>query len=774
MIYFNNNQGIFNLQTNQTSYLFGILPTGHPGHLYYGKKIRNSDHYENFCEQSKISYGSTTAYSEKNPGFSLNLEKLEYSMNGKGDYRDPSMCLKSENGNRTFDFLYQSHKIMEGKDLLTGLPSSYENDRENVQTLEVKLIDSVYNLSLFLNYSVFPEKDIITRNVRVENHCGSTLIIDKIASFSLDFDHYAFDLISLDGAWIRERHSHRRALNYGKMELSSRKGLSSADHNPFMILCDHNTTETLGDSYGFALIYSGNHSSSVEVSAHDHTRVQMGINDFDFIWNLQDGDVFQSPEAVLAFSDKGLNGLSSLYHSFIRHNIVRGKWKYKERPILINNWEATYFDFTEKSLLELAREAKDLGIELFVLDDGWFGKRNNDKSSLGDWFVNKEKLPDGIDGLARKIKNLAMDFGIWVEPEMISLDSELYKKHPDWMVKTPDREASPARHQYVLDLSNKEVCSYIYKSMRDLFNSADISYVKWDMNRNLSDVYSPCLPGEQQKEFSHRYVLGLYAILEKLTREFPEILFESCASGGSRFDMAMFYYMPQIWTSDNTDSVERLHIQYGSSMVAPTSVMGSHVSAVPNHQVLRTTPLESRFNTAVFGLLGYELDLTQLSNLEKKVIKKQIEFYKEYRQLLQFGNFYRIQNPSENSICLWMIVSPEKDRAIVGYYQQLAHPNPGTERYRLLNLNEELNYKITNRRQFIDISLFQDQGNMIFSQEKNQDGNLYEVEKTLFSSFGDQLMHRGLVPKRQFYGTGLDENVAFIGDFGSRLFILQK
>ncbi len=774
MIHFNEKDNVFHLQTENTSYVFQILSTGHPAQLYYGKKIRNSEDFYNFRETKDVAFGSSTSYSDKNQGFSLNFEKLEYSSYGKGDYRNPSISLLSDDGNRTFDFLYDSFIITEGKGELRGLPSSYCEEGESVQSLEIKLYDRVYNLNLFLNYSVFSDRDILTRNVRLENKSDSLVTIEKISTMNLDFDNYDYDLISLDGAWIRERHSHRRPLNYGKVELSSRKGVSSPDHNPFMILCDHNTTEDCGDSYGFALMYSGNHSCSVEVSNHNLTRVQLGINDFDFNWYLEKGESFQSPESVMAFSHKGLNGLSSLFHSFIRNNIVRGKWKYKERPVLINNWEATYFDFTEKTLLKLAHEAKDLGMELFVLDDGWFGKRNSDKTSLGDWTVNKKKLSGGIKGLSEKIKKLGMDFGIWVEPEMISIDSELYRNHPEWKVKTPRRDASPGRFQYLLDLSNPDVCDFIYTSMRDLFKSADISYVKWDMNRNFSDIYSSYLPKARQKEFAHRYVLGLYEVMEKLTEEFPDFLFESCASGGSRFDLAMFYYMPQIWTSDNTDAVERLHIQQGSSLFAPPSVMGAHVSAVPNHQLMRNTPIESRFNTAAFGLLGYELDLTKLSQFDKAVIKKQISFYKKYRKILQFGDFYRIQNPADNSICVWSVVSPDKDCAIVGYYQQLAHPNPGTERYKLVNLSDDILYTVKNRLQYVDIRQLGELINMVLPVDLKSDNYLQEVEKTVFKAFGDQLMNRGFSPKQQFYGTGIDMNIAYIGDFGSRIFILDN
>ncbi|WP_210411560.1 alpha-galactosidase [Oceanispirochaeta crateris] len=782
MIHYNKSSRQFHLQTKASSYVLQILETGHLAHLYFGKKIRHRNDFENFIDQKKISYGSTTSYNRLIDGFSLQHELLEYSSYGKGDYRNPSISLLSNDGNRTFDFIYQSHQIFTGKKELDGLPSSYAYESEDVQSLELILEDKCYELRLILSYSIFHDKDVISRSVSLQNRGKQVLIIDKISSFSLDFDKPDFDLVTLDGSWIRERFSHRRALNYGMTEISSRRGVSGSDHNPFILLCDSNASEISGNAYGFALIYSGNHSSSVEVNTHDKTRIQMGINDFDFSWKLNENEIFQSPEALLVFSDKGINGISSMYHRFIRFNIVRGPWQFKERPILFNNWEATYFKFNEKKLLSLAKEAKALGMELFVLDDGWFGKREDDHSSLGDWTVNLKKLPGGLKGLGDKIKKTGLDFGIWVEPEMISIESELYKQHPEWMIQCPMREPSPARNQFILDLANPLVCEYICESMKSLFSSADISYVKWDMNRNFSDIYSHSLKPEQQKEFSHRYVLGLYGILKELTEQFPHILFESCASGGNRFDLAMFCFMPQIWTSDNTDAMERLHIQSGSSLFAPTSVMGAHVSAVPNHQVLRNTPIESRFNTAAFGLLGYELDLSKITNFEKKVIKKQIAFYKEHRKLLQFGTFYRIKAPSDRGTSLWMIVSEDQKDAILGYYQQLAQPNPPSERYLLEGLNPDMLYEVQNRTQFMDIRQFGDLINQALPVSINTEGilhskiaenYLYELEKTEFKAFGDQLMFRGFVPKQQFYGTGLDDHCAFLGDFGSRLFILR-
>lgn len=782
MIFVEKNQ--FHLQTDNTSYILEILPTGHPAHLYYGRKLNHKVHFENFLNipSSDKTFGTSTLYSEEKDSFSLHHIPLEFSMSGKGDYRNPTMILENEKGNRTFDFIYKGYKVTDEKEKLTGLPSSYTDEGESCQTLEIELEDKVESLNLYLSYSVFTEKDIITRNIRLINKCETPVTLNKISSFSIDFTHKDFEMITLDGAWIRERHHHRSPIEYGVKEISSRKGISSPDHNPFVILCTKDTDERKGNAYGFALMYSGNHSCSVEVSTHDYTRVQTGINHNDFSWILEPGDTFQSPEAIMTFSHRGLNGMSRIFHNFIRHNIVRGHWKYKERPILINNWEATYFDFNEKKLLSLAKEAKNLGIELFVLDDGWFGERNDDTTSLGDWFVDKKKLPGGLKNLSDKIRKMGMDFGIWVEPEMISKKSRLYEEHPDWMMHVPGREPSPGRNQFFLDLANPDVCDYLYKILSNLFRTSEVSYVKWDLNRCFSDVYSPYLTAERQKETPHRYVLGLYELLERLTNDFPYILFESCASGGSRFDLAMFYYMPQIWTSDNTDAIERLKIQYGSTFFAPPSMMGAHVSAVPNHQVLRNTPIESRFNTAAFGLLGYELDLTKLNPFEKKVIKKQIIFYKEHRELLQFGDFYRIVDPSTGEITFWMVVSEDKSEALCGYYQKNASPNCASEYYPLLGLDKDKNYKVENRPQYIDIRQFGQLINMVSPVEMKEDGVLhkivsdnymYEIEKTSFSAGGDQLMYRGLMPTQQFFGTGIDDKIAFMGDFGSRMFILK-
>lgn len=783
MIHYDSSGKLYHLQSENCSYILRILPGGYPEHIYFGSRIEHRESYENLRPLPDLAFGASVLTESGDEGFSQHYRNLEYGTYGKGDFRNPSLSLCGGEGNRTFDFTFQRHEITYNKAELYGLPSSYSNPDEPVDSLVLFLQDKKFpGLELELVYAVFREKNVITRSVRLINGSSAVISIDKIASFSLDFDHFDYDLITLDGAWIRERHIHRRALDFGKTEISSRKGISSHDHSPFLVLCDKNADEDKGDAYGFALVYSGNHSCSVEVSSHGSSRLMMGINDFDFSWKLEPGESFQTPESVLVFSSSGLGGMSRIFHKFIRNNIVRGEWKFRERPVLINNWEATYFDFNEKKLLTLAKEAKTMGMELFVLDDGWFGQRNDDRSSLGDWYVNRKKLPGGIEGLSEKIRKIGLQFGIWVEPEMISMDSDLFRAHPDWMVRTPHREPSPGRFQFVLDFSNPEVCEYIFEAMSALFRSAEISYVKWDMNRSFSDIYSPVLPQDRQKEFSHRYILGLYSVLERLTKDFPFILFESCASGGGRFDLGIFCYMPQIWTSDDSDAMERLKIQEGSSLFVPPSLMGAHVSAVPNHQVMRQTPLETRFNVAAFGLLGYELDLSKLTNFEKKAMAKQIAFYKKYREILQFGEFYRLKGSPSGEIKLWMAVAQDRKIALLGYFQKNSSPNPGSERYRLKGLDAGAVYSLINRDQYIDIRQFGDLINMILPVEiKNEglihrtiaDNYLYEVEKTDFLAGGDQLMNRGFVPVQQFYGTGLDGKTAFIGDFGSRLFLLN-
>ncbi len=772
----------FHLSTANTSYIIRLADSGHPVNLYYGKKLREKNSYNNMHQTYSLWTGSSTCYSTETGHFSLDTACLEAPLYGKGDYREPFTEINFCNGTRVCDFIYKSHRIYEGENKLQQLPHAFRNN-DNVETLELALKDEYTDLTLILSYTVYYERNVITRSSKLINNGDAPVSIEKLMSFNLDFSEADFELLTLDGKWISERNINTRKLSEGIFLIDSKKGVSSANHNPFLCLKRSKTSENAGECYGFSLIYSGNHIGLAEVNPYSFTRIQMGINPFDFSWRLEPGEDFQTPEAVLTYSDTGLNGMSRNFHELINNNIVNTAWQYKARPVLINNWEATYFDFNESRLLKLADEAVKLGIELFVLDDGWFGRRDDDHSSLGDWYENRKKLPGGLERLGKKLHAKGLQFGLWVEPEMVNVDSELYKAHPDWAIKIPERPASEGRFQLMLDYANHGVINYMYEVLSNLFRRAGLQYVKWDCNRNLSDLYSNILPEERQKEQAHRYVLGLYRLLERLKNDFPHILFESCASGGNRFDLGMLYYMPQTWTSDNTDAVERISIQYGTSMVFPPSVMGAHVSAAPSHQVLRNTPLETRFNVAAFGLLGYELDLIKLSNFEKKTIKQQIADYKTRRSLFQYGDFYRLKSPFSDNQPLWITVSKDKKNAVLGYYQILQKPNGGFEQLKTVGLEPDMMYNVTTRRQYVNIRAFGNLVNHISPIKLKADGILHTVisnnymlenEVEEFEAFGDELMFSGIRPYHQFTGTGYTEKTRLIGDFGSRLYFIKS
>ncbi|MDF2514418.1 MAG: Alpha-galactosidase, partial [Herbinix sp.] len=536
-------------------------------------------------------------------------------------------------------------------------------------SLEIELYDKNYQIALILTYSAFYESNVITRSATVVNESGQEIELERIMSNQLELVEDTYIVSSFHGAWAREMNRYEIEAKPGILVIDTKAGISSNRCNPFFMVSKQGTSEEYGDCYGFNLIYSGSHYAACEVNSFGKLRVIQGIQPSEFRYHLKSGDSFEAPEAVMTYSHQGFTGMSHNMHHFIRNHIVRGDWKNRPRPILINSWEANYFKFNDGKLLKLAREAKALGVELFVLDDGWFGRRNDDTSSLGDWYDDTEKLRGGLKLLAEKINNMGMDFGIWVEPEMVNEDSDCYRLHPDWAVKLPGAEHSLGRNQMILDLTRQEVCNYIIEEMTRVFSSANITYVKWDMNRIFSDRYSLSLSKERQKEFSHRYVLGLYQILEVLTKRFPKILFESCASGGNRFDLGMLCYMPQIWASDNTDAISRAAIQTGYSFGYPMTVISAHVSATPNHQTLRITSLETRFEVAAFGLMGYELNLVDLGSEEKKAIADQISFYKRYREVLQFGEYYRIKN-GDAGIYQWLVVSSDQEKALGLYLQK--------------------------------------------------------------------------------------------------------
>ena len=681
----------FNLSTSKTSYVLKVLDSNHVAHVYWGKKIKAKN--LDYVLRSK-NWGSFLTNTDNIDDFMLEMTPQEYPGYGSTDLRTPAVELQFSDGTNATDFRYESHNIYAGKNKLNNLPATYVEDENEAMTLELTLVDSLKNVKLILSYSVFEEFDAITRSVKIINESNEDVNINRVLSANVDFRDSDYELLQLSGAWARERHIIRKEIRSGSQSIESRRGSSSHAQNPFMALVRKDTTEQHGEVYGFSLIYSGNFLANVEVDMYENARAQIGINPFDFTWLLKSKEEFTAPEAVLVYSNEGLTGMSHIYNCLYGKRLCKGKYRDEVRPILINNWEATYFDFNETKIKEIAREATNLGMELFVLDDGWFGKRDDDNSSLGDWFVNEEKLKGGLNKLATEINKMGLQFGLWFEPEMVSPISELYKEHPDWCIHIPGRNRSEARRQLILDYSREDVCNYIIEKISEVLSSAPISYVKWDMNRNMSEIGSAKLPANRQREVAHRYILGLYKVLEEITTRFPDVLFESCSGGGGRFDPGMLYYMPQTWTSDNTDAIERLKIQFGTSMVYPNASIGCHVSAVPNHQVDRITPIETRGVVAMSGNFGYELDITKLPESEKEIIKEQVKLYKEIRETIQFGKCYRLSSPFENNDIAWMFISKDCEEIIVSFVRTLAKPNSKFISLKLVGLDESSKYEI--------------------------------------------------------------------------------
>ena len=686
--------GEFHLYNGRISYLIQILKNGHLGQLYFGKRIRDRDSFAHLLELARRDMAPCVF--EGDSTFSLEHIRQEYPSYGTGDMRTPAFTVTLPGGGFVTDFAYETHRIYPGKPNLGGLPATYVESDTEATTLEIDLRDAVLQAKLTLLYTIYEDLPVVTRSARFSCE-GKNFDLNSAMSLSLDLPDSDYNMIDLTGAWGRERWIEEHPLHTGIQSVYSIRGHSSHQFNPFLALKRKNADEQSGEVIGVSLVYSGNFLGQVEVDNFHVTRVTMGIHPMAFCWNLKKGETFQTPEAVLVYSDQGLNRMSQTFHRLYRTRLARGYWRDRPRPILINNWEATYMKFDEEKIVSLAAKAHGLGIELFVLDDGWFGHRNDDTTSLGDWFANPAKLPHGISGLADRVDALGMKFGLWFEPEMVSRDSELYRRHPDWMLATPGYRPCQGRNQYVLDLSRDEIVEYLAGCMTDLLQKAKISYVKWDMNRSLTDVYSEMSDSAGQGRVFHKYVLGVYRLYEILTARFPKILFESCCSGGGRFDPGMLYYAPQGWISDDTDAVERLKIQYGTSLVYPISCMGSHVSAVPNHQVFRNTPLETRAAVAYFGTFGYELDLIKLSGQEQETIKKQVAFMKENRSFLASGIFYRLLSPFEGSETAWMVVSEDRRRALVGYYRSLQPINMGYRRLKLAGLDPSFRYAVSDR-----------------------------------------------------------------------------
>lgn len=668
-IIFNDKEKIFFLNTKDSTYAMGILREKYLLHLHYGKRIRS---YKDFANNLPILNDTTWCGVDilySSPAFSTEILPMEYPTYGSADLRTPALHAEYENGSALTCLEYVGYEIYKGKKPLNGLPSTYVESESEADTLEITLMDKLVGVKVVLSYTVFEDYDAIARSVRIVN-CGNGNVNIKsaLSSTTYVFDKN-YDFTHLQGAWARERHVQRRPLINGIMEIDSKRVASGHIHSPFLALARPWTTENQGEVYGYSFVYSGNFIAQVETNQQDVGRVNIGINPFGFNWLLIPGEEFQTPEVVMTFSDRGFGKMSRVFHRLYRERLCRGKYRDSERPVLLNCWEALYFDFYEDDVLKIAEKAKDVGVELVVVDDGWFGNRNGDDTSLGDWYANKEKLPTGIDGLASKIEKMGMKFGLWFEPEMMNEDSELFKAHPDWYIGWEGRPRTPGRGlgQVVLDLSRSEICDYIVEAISYHLRTAPISYVKWDMNRNVTEIGSATLPIERIQELPHRYILGLYSILERLVMQFPDVLFEGCSGGGGRFDAGMLYYFPQWWTSDDTDAIERLYIQHGTSFVMPSSAMGAHVSAIPNHQVHRSTPLETRGNVAMVGQFGYEMDLNKLNDEEIAVIKGQIKKYKDIRNTVHYGNMYRLRSPFEGRNAAWEYVAQDGSQVVLMY-----------------------------------------------------------------------------------------------------------
>ena len=693
-IIYDENQKVFHLQTPKTSYIMHVWRGKDLAHVYWGKRINTPD-----MENALISRVTGFSPVTDKEDYTLDFLCQEYPTGCGSDYRVPAISVLYEDGSRNARLIYDSHRIYKGKEKLRGLPATYVEKDEEADTLEIVLKDTLKGLKVVLSYTAYNEIDAITRSVKVINEGVETIILEKVLSASVDFETSDFDFLDFHGGWGKERFLERTPVHHGVQSIDSKRGSSSHQLNPFFVLASKECNEEYGQAYGFNFVYSGNFVAGAEVDQVDKLRAFMGINDYDFSWKLESGDEFQAPEVVMVYSGEGFGEMSRSFHKLYRKRLVRGKYRDEARPILVNNWEGTYFDFTEEKILGIASEAKELGIELMVLDDGWFGKRNDDKSSLGDWFVNTEKLPNGITGLAQKVNEMGLKFGLWFEPEMVSVDSELYRAHPDWCIHVPGRTRTETRNQLTLDLSRKEVCDYIVEAVSKVLDEAPISYVKWDMNRNMSELGSAGLPSDRQKEMPHRYMLGLYDTMERVISAHPDVLFEGCSGGGGRFDPGMLYYMPQIWTSDDTDAVERLFIQYGTSYAYPISAMGAHVSAAPNHQTGRQTSLKIRGDVAMSGNFGYELDLMKFTDEEKEEVKEQVALYKELRTFVQSGDMYRLKSPfkdinNDGNDTAWMVISEDGNDIFAAYFRISCIVNGGIYRMKFTALDPMAKYEV--------------------------------------------------------------------------------
>ena len=689
-IFYNEKNRSFKLTAKDTCYMLAVAPGEYLAHVYFGKALPDDDlNYLLRLDENPF----TPETNDRDRAVYMDTLPFEYPCHGLGDYREHAFAIEDKNSATTCDLRYKSYRIEDGKPALEGLPATFANTPDEAQTLIITMEDKAAGLEVDLLYTAFADLDVITRSAVVRNVGGDNVTIKRVYSAAVEFDSEKMDMITLNGSWARERAPERCRLHHGKQLIDSMRGESSHQNNPFTALCANNADEDSGEVYGFNFVYSGNFVSEAEVTQHKKTRYLMGINSTDFEWLLEPGEAFTAPEVVMVYSDKGLGKMSRTFHDLYRQNLIRGEYKDKRRPILINNWEATYFNFTAEKLVQIAEQASKLGIEMLVMDDGWFGHRDSDNSSLGDWFVYEKKIEGGLKALVDKVNALGMKFGIWFEPEMISPDSELYKAHPDWAIQVKGRPLTLCREQYVLDYSRKDVRDYIYGMMRKILDNANIEYIKWDMNRQLTEVASNALPRERQRELWHRYVLGVYDLMNRLTTDYPHILLENCSGGGARFDPGMLYFSPQIWCSDDTDAIERLKIQYGTSMCYPCSAMGAHVSDCPNHTVGRSTPFTTRGHVAMVGTFGYELDVTKIPQSDRDAIPAQIAEFNKYNALVRTGDHYRIGNMFEDNLWdAWEFVAKDKSEALFEFVQVMCRPNERSRRIKLKGLDPEAYY----------------------------------------------------------------------------------
>ncbi|MCR5097563.1 MAG: alpha-galactosidase [Lachnospiraceae bacterium] len=769
----------FVLSTETTSYAFHVIDTGQLEHIHYGARITAESESDLLAMMEKHAFGQGNSinYSAEHPEFTLEDVALEMSGYGKGDIREPFVELTAADGSATTDFVYDHDEQKSGKEEFKTLPGS----TGDAEQLVIYLKDKNNGYTIELHYYVFEKEDVITRSAKFINTSDNHVVLNRFMSTQVDFYEKGLTVSTFNGAWIKEMQMTDTVVAAGKFVNSSFTGSSSNRANPFIMISRPGTTETAGDCYGFNLIYSGNHYEAIEVNPYGKTRVVTGINPTQFAFTLAPGEEFEAPEAVMTFSVAGHEGMSHNMHTFVNDHIVRGEWSKKARPVLLNSWEANYFNISEKSLVSLAKKGKEVGVELFVMDDGWFGDRNDDKRALGDWSVNKKKLPHGVTGLARRIHDLGLKFGIWIEPEMVNVDSDLYRAHPDWSMDIPGRDHSEGRNQRVLDFANPAVVDYMIDAMKQVIAS-DVDYVKWDMNRIFSDIYSQHLDKSRQGEVAHRYILGFYRLAKVLTESFPQVLFEGCASGGNRFDLGMLCYFPQIWASDNTDATSRLTIQNGYSYGYPMSTVSAHVSNVPNHQTLRKTPIDARFAVAAFGVLGYECNLSDMKKSDLLAIQKQIEIYKRFRECMQYGTFYRrrIGNVTE-----WTVVSRDKKQAVGMIFQRENMANNPHEFYRPKGLDPAKKYHLFSRESEVDLKMFGDLVNAVAPFHVKQDGFVYNMiakfttikgEVEDYTAYGDALMNGGVQLHQAFTSTGFDMegSVRVMSDFDARMYFMEE